>query len=434
MEKIIGKRYYRIEFELKSALAVGSGENNETDKDIVRNSNGIPYIPATALAGIYRSLFSEKEADVYFGKIGMIGSKNYDAADSRIIVYDAVLLNDEYRVSIRDCVGLDEWKCAIDSKKFDFEILEPGVRFLTYIEQNRFEGDEAVADKVAAAWKQGQICIGGKSARGLGCIQNAEIRVMEFSMLNSGALESWLDFDIYDDKAWKDPRNEGYVMTIDERAIPLSDDRIHLLLKLKQTGPITVRVYTTDTKEALQPDYEQLTYLVKKNDKMIEVPVIPGTSWAGSFRHHMERLNGASLEDIFGKKAEKKSEIIFSESEITGAYAKVYTRNAIDRFTGGAADMALFTEKMYVGGETFLEIIVPRGKEQGFYCCLAAAIADLHMGFLTVGGETAVGHGTFCITEIQCNENKIDMQSTSENNGETATAIYSNITKMLGVK
>ena len=67
--RILAKRYYQIEFELASALAVGSGFSEETDKDLMRDSRGIPYIPASALAGIYRSLFEEAEANHYFGNV-----------------------------------------------------------------------------------------------------------------------------------------------------------------------------------------------------------------------------------------------------------------------------------------------------------------------------------------------------------------------------
>ena len=61
------KKYYRIQFQLTSPLAVGSGENHLTDRDIVRDSRGIPYIPGTALAGVYRSLFPKEIAEQYFG-------------------------------------------------------------------------------------------------------------------------------------------------------------------------------------------------------------------------------------------------------------------------------------------------------------------------------------------------------------------------------
>ena len=48
--KIQKKSYYCISFRLSSPLAVGSGQNEETDKDLMRNGNNVPYLPASAIA------------------------------------------------------------------------------------------------------------------------------------------------------------------------------------------------------------------------------------------------------------------------------------------------------------------------------------------------------------------------------------------------
>ena len=61
------KIYYRIVFQLASALSVGSGENRYSDGDIVRDSAGEPFIPGSSLAGIYRSFLEKEDADKYFG-------------------------------------------------------------------------------------------------------------------------------------------------------------------------------------------------------------------------------------------------------------------------------------------------------------------------------------------------------------------------------
>ena len=142
----IVKKYYRIEFQLISPLAVGSGENKMTDKDIVRDSSGQPYIPGSTLAGIYRNLFNSETAKEYFGREltekeieqSSIEGKNM-LTDSRIIVYDAHIKFGDEKMSVvtkRDMVALDDYKTAVTGAKFDFEILEPGVKFVTYIEQN----------------------------------------------------------------------------------------------------------------------------------------------------------------------------------------------------------------------------------------------------------------------------------------------------------
>ena len=75
------------------------------------------------------------------------------------------------------------------------------------------------------------------------------------------------------------------------------------------------------------------------------------------------------------------------------------TRNAVDRFTGGVIENALFTEKTWYGGRTVLRLEIPRdlGEETAlsFRQALAASLTDLHMGVLAVGGLTAVGRGIF---------------------------------------
>lgn len=95
---------------------------------------------------------------------------------------------------------------------------------------------------------------------------------------------------------------------------------------------------------------------------------------------------------------------MFSESEIINAESKTVTRNAIDRFSGGTVDGALFTEKSCMGGSTTPEIQI-RGETIREECAkaLAASVVDLDLGFLAVGGETSVGHGIFSVSEICIN-------------------------------
>ena len=77
MNKIKKKKVYKVIFELKSPLSIGSGNNNQTDRDIIKNSLGIPYIPGSAIAGIGRetarklmkNLGREEQEKKYFGDI-----------------------------------------------------------------------------------------------------------------------------------------------------------------------------------------------------------------------------------------------------------------------------------------------------------------------------------------------------------------------------
>ena len=97
------------------------------------------------------------------------------------------------------------------------------------------------------------------------------------------------------------------------------------------------------------------------------------------------------------------------------------SRNAIDRFLGSTAEGALFTEKIYIGGETTLDISFgdPYNTavvySDDFIKALAATLTDLHEGYLAVGGATSVGRGVFSITHINGDEFDTVKQEDGEN-------------------
>ena len=410
MGKILKKKYCKINFTNTSSLAVGSGNNENTDSDIVRNSAGIAYIPGSAVAGICRSFFLKDEDFIkkYFGFVGISHSVDeaVDSAGSKAVFYDANVVDedvDKCIISKRDSVKLDEFKVSEDGAKFDMEALEPGIRFVTYIEQNIEKSDEAedkdILDAICDKWLGGRVYIGSKTMRGYGELGDVEILVKEFDMTNPKEAMSWLDFDMYDSESWKD----GNVYTAKET----KNNKI--VLSLKQAGGISIRKYTTKvtaTGGKSEPDFEQLTVTI--NGK--EYPVIPGTSWAGAFRHRMEELvDGLDSKKFFGYVGESKNKkensgskgkVRFSETILKGANEKILSRNAIDRFSGGAANQALFTEKTYYDGSTDLIISFEVTPDENLTAALAATIADLHYGFLAVGGLTSIGRGCFTVEKI----------------------------------
>ena len=394
---IMKKKYYKVSFKLSSPLILGSGFSAETDKDILKDAKGIPFIPASSIAGICQSAMQnlwakrgldetrrEEKKKKYFGDVSNDGENIQ--SHSKICFYDATISKGTPHISVRDGVGLDEYKVARKSAKFDMEVLEPGVTFVTYFEQNFYsEGEEDIIKDLATIWKNAQIYLGAKTMRGYGAIQEVHVWKKEFDFSKKDSVTEWLSFDMYAD--WNE----------DEEEITGSYVEGGLLLELKQVGGISIRKYTEENEESV-PDSEQLT--IWNNGK--EIPVIPGSSWAGAFLHRMKELDPQeNYEALFGD-CKSKSVIRFSESQIMGAKEKVLTRNAIDRFSGGAMDKALFTEKTYYGGSTTLKISFSEKKAltENAARTLAACITDLHYGFLSIGGLTAVGRGLFCIEKV----------------------------------
>ncbi len=465
------KKYYKIQFKLLEPLSLGNGENKFSDCDILRDSRGVPFIPGSSLCGAYRSCFDEDIAEKYFGK-WIDPNKDANQSESNengeesgnsgssIIVYDAVydekFEGNKYAIEIRDSVGLDEFKVAKDGAKFDFELVQPGAVFVTYIEQNMKTDDIDIGSIIAQKMFAGEFYLGHKSMRGYGKVQAVDVWCKEFDLPEpddenlyeelQDVISSWISFDMYEDDAFA----EEYKSKEEESVtghIGNGSKQILLKLTLKQQGGISIREYTTDLTDngKNQPDYVQMHY----GEGSHEEPFIPGTTWSGAFRHHIDTLLSVPkcekeeiIKEYFGfseKKKNKKSKIRFSESIITGASPKIIMRNAIDRFTGGTVDGALYTEKTFFGGKTTLNITLqkPSDEEDQFFClfckALAASIADLDAGILSIGGLTSVGRGLFKVEKCECNNESLDWDQNSDSNTRISDKLYKALIKAMGL-
>ena len=406
MKDILKKQYLKIEFTLLSPLSIGNGKNEKTDQDIVLNSRGIPYIPGSAVAGVFRDACKKVMGDEwtqrYFGSIRDNCNDNKTITESQFRVYDAYIQSEEYFVSRRDGVALDDYKYGIPGAKFDREILESGIIFRTFIERdmdaNESEEEDAF-NKLAEVLHNVPIFFGSKVSRGYGRVGNFRIFKKEFSFDTKHG-SSWLKFDMYKDNCW-------------EKSLEISKSDKNFLenkkitLELALQGGISIRQYTTEIKKGVEqvPDMKQLIIRQKNETGNIEeVPVIPGTTWAGAIGHRM-KLFYPNVSKYFGKGGEDgkiRSKIFFSESQLKNSVSKVISRNAIDRFTGSTVDGALFTEQIYYGGTTVLEIYFDLYKEidLDFVKSLAVALSDLHEGILAIGGGTSIGRGIFKVIKV----------------------------------
>lgn len=415
------RKIYRLSVTLLSPLSVGSGANAHTDKDVIVDGAGAPFIPATAIAGVLRSYVAKTSgpvaANAVFGYLPDGGekarlSKKGDAAyrqrECILRVYDG--LPDDRGcgtfITSRDMVKLEE-KVGVDGAKFDMEAVETGARFTAYLELLRRKaagGDgeceidaERETEAALAALNGGLLRLGSKTTRGYGQVSLAvKARVFTDAL-------SWIGFDMTRETEWEEIP-----------PLSLNDTQAHTLtLGLRLKGGISVREYLTDPGEPgeTMPDQRQLALHARGSDGL-PVPVIPGTSWAGAIRARFLELSGNDTEEtdaLFGfvraGKTEGVSEtqrsvIVFSESSLTGGVWKRTTRNAIDRFSGKTKDGALYTEETYYGGTTQLAVSFLRAPAPRQAVLLAACFADLHNGFLAVGGLTTVGRGLFSIERV----------------------------------
>ena len=322
------RKVYRLDIKLKSPLAIGSGKNENTDKDVAVDSTGKPFIPASSLAGTLRSYVAAHAGEKQMGVItsnaifGFIPTKKTEStADALtkaaneerkclIRVYDGMLKSDckQFFISNRDMVALKD-KVGVDGAKFDMEAVETGTVFTAYVELLQSEitydiGGERVSfntvneiEKSLGALNAGDLCLGSKTSRGYGAVSVA-CWAKTFT-----EIDTWLKFDMMDDGDWAD----------DDKILLSAPKSCKITVGLRLKGGISIREYTTQssTENETMPDYKQLS-LHRRDADSKPVPVIPGTSWSGAFRaRYLDFVNGYEEETqkLFGFVEKKENEI-----------------------------------------------------------------------------------------------------------------------------
>lgn len=422
------KIYYYIRFKLESPLSVGNGDDNLTDHDCIRNSNGDLFIPATSIAGVFSHYLNEEQRNLFAPK------SNNEYLQSPYFISDAILTSSNVNMSIRDGVKLTENKTAEKSAKYNFEVIETGAEFDFRIELTIRDGDNAdkmkeIVDFLLNGFNSGEIVLGLKSKRGYGKV--SLIRVYKKSFDND--IDSLLKFNKYNVKNY-----DEYILKQEN----LNKNFDYLEVELEQIGGLSIRRYSSKAGEA---DFEHI--------KSSGTPVIPGTSWAGLIRSQVQRYVNlienqfntkldVNLDHWFGREKQKNSEavasnIIIEESIIENSKEITLTRNKINRFSGGASDRALFTEKAVFNGTTKLGIKIKKGitykdnelqedstksteyskveNNSKIVGLIALVLKDIDNGLIALGGQTSVGRGIFKIQSCKLNNEELNLDKKVEN-------------------
>lgn len=384
------KTYYLCRLTQLSPLRISNGDSNKTDSDLMRDGKGEPYIPGSSMAGVLRARFPEKDADSLFGFLSVGSSK--DIRESRICVSDAKLIKDKsgsIHYTIRDGVAVDEDGTAKDKAKYDFEVAEGNCVFHAVLET---DSDDPVIEKVLLGIQsEGGLSFGGHTTRGYGRMK-AEFRKKQFDLSDSNVMNAWLDYDPFSGDAF------DCASPIAAAAAGYENDRLFVKAEISISGSFAVRVYH---------DGESTETLKNHDDK----PVIPGTSWAGVFRHYVRSvsrklgLNAEETDGMFGSAGidgdkKQRSRICFEETVLENSKTVRYVRNALDRFTMAPRNGALYTEEYCSYGNGSLEISLPRNADRTFLQLLSCALIDLDKGILHLGGEGGTGHGLVTVDRL----------------------------------
>lgn len=424
---------------LETPLHLGGEGDGRVDMPVLRDTVDCkPLLPGTNLAGALRSALADRlagYADTEPPKVAVLfgGARGDDNGfQSPLIVFDAVgEIPAGQSMEIRDGVAIEpRTGVAEDRKKYDYEVLPAGTTFpvrvdlllsASAIEDRDSPPDEkSLLEYLAAAldtFSHGEGAFGAKRSRGLGRV-TTRWAARRFDL---SSREGWLEWILSDhERPFAANPDQPCIRDVLDAAAPESlrpfslpgDTRKRVVIDLDLTLDHDILIRSP----GIDPDDPDVSHLRSGG-----VAIIPGTSLAGVMRAQALRIaklvrdsknDGERwVNHLFGprfkgqrpssKEIPQASRLRVGEARLEGSRPRQQTRVAIDRFTQGVVDTALFDEQTETGGRARVRLELRNAKE-GEVGLMLLVLKDLLSGALPVGGTSSVGrgglHGTATVT------------------------------------
>jgi CRISPR/Cas system CSM-associated protein Csm3 (group 7 of RAMP superfamily) len=333
--------------------------------------------------------------------------------------------------------------------KFDKQVIYKGCRFVFELELIGDEKDNDKWNTLLDTISSPDFRLGGGTRKGFGklkVIDNLSNQII-LDLKNDAELEQYLNKDA----SFNTPLN-GEPIAAESK----SSNNIHYKLKLE---PEDYFIFSSGNPEAEIDSVAKKEKIIKwkkgeekgkeKGQFSEEKILIPATSVKGAIAHRVayhynllennyadgkseEELkeltgqNNVAVKELFGCKANenensnknketikepadsntneneinkgRRGRVVFSDIYIKEKSNKLFNHVAIDRFTGGAIDGALFNEEVIKTDEFELDIIVeplPNNTNINISKAFEYALLDICDGMLPLGGSVMRGHGSF---------------------------------------
>lgn len=445
----------RVTVEADTPIAVGSGKTDiSTDSPVIRDVNGLPYIPATSIAGILRHALGIKDG----GKNLTFGYHDSDGGrGSSIIFTDAVMVGKEgcpldglqidvlqninweddfyahYReMNIRQHVRINEMGVAANGGKFDNKVVFKGTRFTFEMELYSEASQRDAFDQVLSMLYAETLRVGSGTRCGYGKLRVVTCERADLDLSQPRDLQAYAEKSSRLSSEWKafqrwEPTEAAcldagkwckYVVELHPRDfflfgagvgdkdadnIPVSDVQV----EWGDDGVPTfserkVLIPATSVKGALahRTAYHYNKLCGRYADEMQESEM---KLHVGGCNEAVAAIFGMSCEDDKSKGKGSRGNIILSDVMWKELEAKdrqkLFFHIKNDTFTGGTIPGALFQEKCVYGrGDTLtLEILVSESawKNDNIKDAFEQSLMDLRDGLLPLGGVTGRGNGMF---------------------------------------
>jgi CRISPR/Cas system CSM-associated protein Csm3 (group 7 of RAMP superfamily) len=441
---------------LTSPAALGGSEDGLTDKPIIRDGDGNFMLTGESLTGALRNFLVDAElgynkdetkgqldlAERLFGMVKSLGTTD-DGVQSPLIVFDAPSTKNvsEIRDGIRrnPKTGIVE-----DNAKFDFEVIPRCTAFslrfdLLIGDYTKDESKDVTAlneeakQLSALCWvlgelQKGEISLGGYKFKGLGQCIVKHWEVKRFDLSNKDGWLVWLHSD-----------HESPLKNLLHKV----DNDITKAIETEYGAQVGTSCDKRNTAEIML-DLEQVGGLLLSGGTGIaeanqlhsnKKPVLTGRSVNGALRARAEKIvntlggDGTKWgEQLFGRRNVKKKQrhyaarLTVGEGLLKDTITLYNTRVAIDPFTGGAVEGALFDETVVYGGKTKIKLTLrePKNCEIGLLLLVAK---DLLLEDITFGGTVGIGRGRFKGSATLTHANNSYTFSTQKPHEATVTAL-----------
>ncbi len=416
-----GKLVIEGKIELLSPLHIGSGENDSTDLDVIKDADGKPYITLTSFIGaLQHHLAKNYETDKNDLEKLFGFTKGDDSQGSLIIGNDLFLLPaTNGNIVTRDGIKINQKTGIVtDKAKYDYQIVDKGAKFSFKLEaaySGAFKSTllkyfTTIIEMLKANGNysdQFGLRIGAKTNNGLGKVFLVEEKLFDYDFSNSKSVIAWLKgvkptFTANNNQTALTKRQNDFIIdgyfdlktSLIQRSYnddPSMPDASHIQSSNKNI------LAGSGAKGAIISRVRRIVNTIWEEDEDLK------TEFLDNLLGYVYDKNGE--EDKRKSKEPKNAKLQIEERELPAYITELQSRIKIDRFTGGTINGALFdsmplfntkelNESTDLGKKTRITITVKNYTEEEAGLLLLV-LKDLWTGDIPIGGEKGIGRGVF---------------------------------------